>query len=30
MITYAADGKPNPIEPHQREWALLLIFALVG
>ena len=29
MITYADDGKTrNPIEPHQREWALFFIFGL--
>jgi hypothetical protein len=29
MITFAEDGKPvNPIEPHQREWALFFIFGL--
>jgi len=29
MITFADDGKTiNPIEPHEREWALFLIFVL--
>jgi hypothetical protein len=29
MITYADDGNTlNPIEPHQREWALFFIFGL--